>query len=660
MRLAPVRIAVRPEPSQASAERVSYRETGRRMVLTAAIWALVASLGEGAVQVVHLLVPNHEGYASNVLPEIFWIAPLLNLPVFLGLGLLLRVPARLMRRLLPGRLREELVLSALCGALAAYLALLALQSAFRWVFYPIAVGILCVGIGVQVYRALSRRPEPSEATLRRDLLRLAGVTVVANLVGLALARGPARSLGSLANAEAGLSGLLAGTLAQREVLASGAAQGGTRPPNVLLIVLDTLRADHLTSYGYSRPTSPALDAFAREGVLFERAYSTASWTLASHATMFTARHLNEHRAASTPLDARYPTLAEYLAERGYATAGFVANMGQTSRAAGVARGFQVYEDYFYGPLETMQRTAMWAEVLGDPEVQERSTDLEQEKDAAGVNRQFLSWLETRRPAPFFAFLNYFDVHAPYKPRPPFSGRFTDDPPLLVEMRPRLPGPVDRPRPRISGPINRYDEEILALDTELGVLFERLRALGILDDTLVLITADHGEEFLEHDEDSHGKTLYKEVLHVPLIVRYPARVPTGARLAPVVSLQAIPATVLQLTGLESGSPFPGSPLTGYWAEREAGEVVDDRGIAFSELDYHREGKDVVAKSLVADDWHLIVYHDGTTMLFNTDRDPREWDDLRGTEEGGRVVAELGARLEQFLPSEEWEQYRRFVG
>jgi arylsulfatase A-like enzyme len=418
---------------------------------------------------------------------------------------------------------------------------------------------------------------------------------------------------------------------------------------VLLIVLDTLRADHLGAYGYPRDTTPNLDRIAAQSTLFERAYSTASWTLPSHASMFTARRLNEHLALVTPMDTRYPTLAEFLAERGYTTSAFVANLSQTQRATGLGRGFQLFEDY-YGDVFGMLRASGYGSVVAESLPGERP-GVEDEKDAATVVAQFSRWLPSRPTAPFFTFLNFVDVHWPYIPPPPFDRRFTDTPPGASKARPRM-------RPIVRN-LNPYDGELAYMDAQLGVLFETLAAQDVLDDTLLFIVSDHGEEFGEHSEGGHGHTVHRELLHVPLIVRYPATVPVGRRLAATVSLQDLAPTILDLTGLQSGSPFPGTSLVVEWAGRPGGEPPLPR-IAFSELMGYRSRNAGYSKSLFTDDWHLIVNEKTRRpSLYDAVRDPLEQDDLWETQMGREVIATLGRHLESLLPPDQWQMYREFV-
>src|SRR5207253_2942347 len=200
-----------------------------------------------------------------------------------------------------------------------------------------------------------------------------------------------------------------GTLWTREQLAERRlVKPPEGTPNVLVVVVDTLRADHASLYGYERLTTPNLDGIARQGVLFENDIAASSWTLPSHASLLTGRYPHEHLAEDeNPLDRRYPTLPEVLQRRGYRTGGFSANMYYFSRRAGFARGFIRFEDYFYSVGDMFFRT-IWGRILNRyaPD-SPRFDELPIRKRAAEVNRELFHWIDADRNRPFFAFINYF-------------------------------------------------------------------------------------------------------------------------------------------------------------------------------------------------------------------------------------------------------------
>ena len=359
-------------------------------------------------------------------------------------------------------------------------------------------------------------------------------------------------------------------------------------PNVLLVVMDTVRADHLSVYGYERPTTPVLERLARRGIRFDNARATAPWTLPSHASFFSGRWPHELGAEwLTPLRGNFPMLSEYLGSNGYATAGFVANTLYCSHETGLDRGFTHYEDYVLEglmPLRTawlfdhaMQIISDWGVYVG------RTFDVgpfrplqgswfaslfvvNGRKDAGSINRGFVNWLLQRRePArPFFAFLNFFDAHAHYvlprgaEYRFGLKPRRTADFVFLIEYWDSVDKLSLRPVYRRLAQ-DSYDNCIAYLDERLGELFDELQKRGLLDQTLVIVTADHGEGLGDHDLFDHGESLYRNEIRVPLLIVLPARSQSQAVVGDTVSLRDLPATIVDLIGLGDGAPFPGRSL-----------------------------------------------------------------------------------------------------
>ena len=377
--------------------------------------------------------------------------------------------------------------------------------------------------------------------------------------------------------------------------AQGVARGGAAAPaaglpNVLLIVLDTVGADHLSLHGYDRPTSPTIDELAARGIRFDRVQATSSWTLPSHASMFTGRWPHELSAGwFTPLDGTYPTLAEFLGSRGYATAGFVANSRYCGSDSGLARGFTDYRDYIFPrltafktavlvdrPMEGIQAIERFLEDWLDFDLLGPAVDhlwwlfKTDRKEAAVVNREFLDWLSRRRQPerPFFAFLNYFDAHYPYelpetgihrfgaKPRTTREATLIRDWRLLIQK-----GPSPH---QIRFARDSYDDCVADLDEQLGRLIDELDRRAVLERTWVIITADHGESFGEHPGVFwHGTSLYQTQLHVPLVIIPPAGGPSPRVVTETVSLRDLAATIVDVLGFQVGSPFPGESLARFW-------------------------------------------------------------------------------------------------
>ncbi len=308
-------------------------------------------------------------------------------------------------------------------------------------------------------------------------------------------------------------------------------------PNVLLISIDSLRADHLHCYGYPRATSPAIDALARDGVRFATAVAPTSWTLPSHVTLLSGlppvRHgVIDHDRQIAP---ETPLLAEVLRHTGYATAGFVAGAYLHS-TFGFARGFEHYDD------ETVMEKP-------DHRVQKKNTS----QESYAVTRAWLEqWQRERPDDPFFVFLHLWDVHYDFKPTPPYDRMFDPDYRGTVTGFHFMDSPLVHPgmsRRDLEHLIALYDGEIRLTDEYIGHLVTLLREMDVLDDTIIVITADHGEEFFEHGHKGHRNNLYDETLLVPLIVHYPRRVPAGVVVEGQVRLMDVAPTILALTGVE---------------------------------------------------------------------------------------------------------------
>jgi arylsulfatase A-like enzyme len=323
-------------------------------------------------------------------------------------------------------------------------------------------------------------------------------------------------------------------------------------PHVVLISLDTLRRDHLGIYGYARPTSPTLDEFARQALVFDRAFTPAPWTLPSHASMFTGRYPNEHgaghRSLFAPLEPTVPTLAEILAGAGYRTIAFTA-AGLVSRRHGLSRGFESWTERLRPHLGAVLPAVF---------------------DAMGVAPD----------RPLFLFLHTYDLHAPYHylPAPPAFRLSADgdggadtsndgDWERLLRSTYHAHHHLDR-FSNLEDVVAAYDSGIRSVDRQLDVLFDRLRDLGIYDNALIIVTSDHGESL--HDRRlylGHGCSLRDEEIRVPLLVRLPRSSMTG-RVSELVDLVDLAPMVLEIAGLAHDHEFSGSnPL-----RRIAGDIA----------------------------------------------------------------------------------------
>ncbi|HLK32480.1 MAG TPA: sulfatase, partial [Terriglobales bacterium] len=419
-------------------------------------------------------------------------------------------------------------------------------------------------------------------------------------------------------------------------------------PNVLVIVVDTLRADHLSTYGYSRPTSPNISRIADQGVLFENAMSSSSWTLPSHASMLTGRYPHDHRARfiDSTLTLRYPTVGEVFQRLGYRTAGFSASTYFFSRRTGLGRGFIHFEDDFESPASAFPQTYYGERLEKLLYRLHLANDRIGRRNARQINQHALRWMESGHRHPFFAFLNYYDVHDPYLPPEPYLHRYT-----------RLPhpaGPIPMawdwfasltPRQR-QGEMDAYDGAVQYVDTELGEFFRQLHQSGLDKNTLVVITSDHGEEFNEHGFMDHLNALYRELIHVPLIFWEPGRLPQGIRIATPVSTVSLPATLLDLVHNNDAGPIPGISLAKLWTNPgQTSEVMP----VVSELEQFKltplfpnyYGR---LTSITTPQWHYISGGKEGEELFPCCGNQPELKNLANTDEGKRLCQEFQKQLE----------------
>jgi arylsulfatase A-like enzyme len=402
----------------------------------------------------------------------------------------------------------------------------------------------------------------------------------------------------------------------------GCGERSERPRRVVLVSIDTLRADHLGFYGYPRPTSPTLDALASESTVFDDAMSASPWTLPSHATLLTGLYPSRHGLVSHEryLPSTIETLAQVFSRAGYRTAAVV-NSHNLSPAFGLDRGFQQYRYV--------------EEDAGRREPSREITD------------QATQWLAAAGDAPVLLFLHYYDVHSDYASLRryedellrPYDGVADGTTSQLVAYREGKLA-LD-PARDAQNLIDRYDAGIRQMDDELGRLLAFLDEKGMSDDTLFLLTSDHGEEFFEHGGVLHGQTQYQEVLHVPLLVRGPG-VPRNRRIAAPASLVDVVPTLLALRGMPSPGGLDGVSLVPFWTSGEA--KLPDRAL-FSEAD-HNDVEDDITRSVRYRGFKL--HYNRLTRefrLFDLEHDPEERHDVAS--EQGAAVAALSERLTRFM-------------
>ncbi len=350
--------------------------------------------------------------------------------------------------------------------------------------------------------------------------------------------------------------------------------GGSGPTHVVVISIDSLRADHLGSYGYDRATSPNIDRLASDGTLFEQAQSSTTWTLPAHAALFTGLVGSLHGVLdhAHSLSKDLPTLAERFAAAGWATGAVVSGPYLHPRY-GLARGF---DDY----LNCMSFLDEAFQAKGIGELNRASHG---DENGACVLRRATQWLSDHRDGPAFLFVHFWDVHFDYAPPVPWEKRF--DPNYVGDMNGRnfLRNPAIRRKmdPRdLEHLIALYDGEIGYTDVLVGRLLDQLDAQGIGSSTLVVLTSDHGDAFFEHGVKGHQQDLHVEALRIPLLFRGPG-VPRGVRRPGPASIIDVAPTLLELTGLEApGPPAVGRGVSLVEAMRDP-TVLDDRWV-FAEL------------------------------------------------------------------------------
>ena len=579
------------------------RGSAQRVIMVAAWFALVTGLLEVAV----LLFRRYGlGRMLHVSDHFVWMAPVAYLVLFALPALVLAALAR--------RWPRRVTLPRAAGAFA-FLGALGLIFMFPRL-HRIAMLLLAAGAGVQAGRIVASHEAGFIRLCRSSLVGLASVV----LLNAAIVTGH-------------------GWLRERSALAGlPAARDGA--PNILFIILDTVRAEDVGLYGHAPPTTPRLDALAAGGVVFDHAISTAPWTLPAHGAMFTGRYPYEQSSNwETPLDDAYPTLAEVLAERGYVTAGFVSNTFYASREFGLDRGFSHYEDYRITPGEVINSSSLGLLLFAGragltTNVFRRLLDNYHflgRKHADQVTDDLLHWVDGV-DRPFFAFINYFDAHWPYVSSAADQRRFHVTEPFEYEPA-------------------AYDAAIAGQDAQLGRLLDELDRRGLTDNTLVVITSDHGEHLGEHGRTGHGNGLYMEAIHVPLVLRFPGHIPSGGeRIEQWVSTRQLPATILALIGADDERRIPGRSLAALWdgtpapttdpvlsGARRAIRMTEDLPIARGDV-----------HSLIEDGMQYIRNGAESEELYDLNRDGEQRTNLLDSASAAPVLQKLRTELEALVP------------
>jgi arylsulfatase A-like enzyme/Flp pilus assembly protein TadD len=387
---------------------------------------------------------------------------------------------------------------------------------------------------------------------------------------------------------------------------SKAEASAHRPhPNIVLITLDTTRADRMGFLGSKRGLTPNLDAMARQGVVFSRAYAHVPITTASHTTILTGTYPQYNRVNdfAVPLSSRLPYLPDLLHAQGYHTGAFVGSLildPLDGTAPGFDRGFEVYDAGFH--------------------LRRPGTDRYKsvERHASDVVNHALSWLSQLQNGPFFLWVHLYDAHDPYDPPPPFKARFASQP---------------------------YDGEIAYADSAVGKLLDEIRKHALYDETLIAVMADHGESLGAHGENTHGIFLYDETLHVPLLIKLPASQAAGKRIDARVRLVDVAPTILQEAGLPVPKEMQGESLSALMkaAPGSGRATAEEERPAYAETDYpHRAFSWSSLRALRTGKYLYIRSPD--RELYNQTVDPEAAHNLAA---GSKAVADtIAAQLDAF--------------
>lgn len=637
-----------PDQMQATAEPVTIKPVSVRShpsvlnPLILAVWfGIVAGLVEGVGLLLFQRINWRQwGESIHVGRAILWISALTDLLLFSSVVLAMMLASRLLPRL---------------HAFRAIAFALVTLTIFDWLLIPrrlydFTCIFLAAGVGAVVSRWIAKHSAEVMWFCRRSLPALSAALVVL-----------------FAGVEGGRWLSEKRTLQELLPVASGS-------PNVVVVIFDTLRADHISAYGYSRPTTPNIDRLAREGVLFQNAVSPSSWSFPSHVSLLTGKYPFQDGLGKVPPMSVWggaanliasPMIGEELQRRGYRTGAFSSNRIYFDQNSGFGRGFMHFEDYFFSPSDMGMRTVLGREIsrwLLSPKTTTRvvqalglgnwlDLDLENSTEKIGahsfrafaarkrgqeVNRELLHWIDAEQGRPFFAVVNYFDVHFRY------GG------PAVRLIRDNWE--AER--------VDLYDKGLAYGDECFGRLMAELAKRNLAANTLVLVTADHGELLGEHEIPFHGRSLYWDLLHVPMIFWWPGHVPAGVRVPNVVSTALIPATLSSEIPGQHHFSFPGDSLAGFW-QQPAREP--STSAAFAEMSYNAFEEDLppglkepvptdrngAMKSVVAAQWHLLTHTKLGDQLFDWQKDPAEMDNLINTPEGRAAAAVLRGKLLDLL-------------
>lgn len=425
---------------------------------------------------------------------------------------------------------------------------------------------------------------------------------------------------------------------------SGSSDESFRP--VILITLDTVRADHLSVYGYNRITSPNIDKFSEDGIVFENTVCQVPITRPSHFSILTGRYPSSHGLTDnfsiTPEDV--PLLSEHMTENGYTSAAFV-SAAVFDSSFNTNFGFQEYFDTivnnFFSPHFVFVADLYYMGLI----------DIKNENSAAETNQVVFKWLEKNGNKQFFIWLHYFDPHTPYTPPERFKNMYTDkdfdidkyyDYDWEKEHYNTELKEVVLDEEIVKHAVDLYDAEIRSMDEELGKLFNELRRLNVYEKSLIIVTADHGESFEHGYYFDHGDRLYEGLIRVPFILKLPGKIWKGEKINTQVETVDIAPTVLEILSISPLQGIEGKSLVGLMSKEEEEDSAGNKSYAYSQTPY-RGGYYFKAKelqSIRSNDWKLIYdVRSKEYELFNLHGDPAEKNDVAASQIAARRELEL---------------------
>lgn len=584
----------------------AYVSRARRVGEILLLWVF-ASLTTAAWHVNKMTIKQYILHRFTWAPrDLLWMSPLGNLLLIGVPTLILVVLALISPRLVPRWLAA--FVPALCAALGMILIVPGLENYAIWA--------LAIGVGAQAARMVGSHGDRWLPRIRYATVALASVFVVIGVINRAWRN----------TAE----------WRWRQTAAAAPADA----PNVLILLLDTVRARNLGLYGYNRATSPSIDSLASSSAVFDQAFASAGWTLPSHCTFFTGRYPSNHSCRwEDALDKTPRTVAEVFRDHGYRTAGFAANLFYTTHETGIARGFNRWEDFKVSLKQilcssTLAQAAMVRESIWDTATTKRFEALRtftlkgdpkpevDRRSAREVASPFIDWLGSDPSRPFFAYLNFFDAHEPYQPAEGYAAHFVKDKPTEQD---------------------RYDGGIAFMDAQVGRVIGELRRRGILDRTLVVVMGDHGEQFGEHELMTHGNSLYIQLLQVPLLMRLPGKLPAGVRVSRSVTLRDLPRTLLDVAGINDTKGIFGVsliPAISDSAHNTSAIIAEtEQTSKWNKVPTH----DGPMSAAMDQRYHYIKSATGPEWLYDYRADPEERNELAAAKADTVVLTRLRAEL-----------------